>query len=248
MKRITIDDVISNSKNLSKADVTQIKKAYEFSKKSHRGQKRKTGESFLIHPLYTAYYVADLGLGKDTICAALLHDVIEDSDVNEKTLKKEFNETVAKLVSGVTKLRHTENKKITTSSVENLRRFFLVAAEDIRAVIIKLADRLHNAQTIKGLTPKRQKEYAKEIKYVFATLSDYLGIGFFKRQFDNIAFEILNPSDYKKINRYLEKHHKERKRYVRKVRDKTKKILDNNKTQADIQGREKGTYSIYQKL
>jgi len=248
MKRIGIDDVIKQSKNLNRADIGFIKKAYEFAKKKHKGQKRKTGEPYILHPLYAAYYVADLGLGKDTISAALLHDVIEDCDVTEKTLTKEFNGTVSKLVKGVTKLRHTEDRKITQGSVENLRRFFIVAAEDIRAVIIKLADRLHNAQTIRGLPPQRQKQYAREIKYVYSALSDYIGIRFFKRQFDDIAFEILNPEEFRKIRNYLKRHHKQRRKYVLRVSKKIEKFLAKNKIKAEVFGREKSINSIYKKL
>jgi GTP pyrophosphokinase len=248
MKRITIDDILKNAKNLRREDLKLIRKAYEFAKKAHRGQKRKTGEYFLIHPLYTAYYVADLGLGRDSICAALLHDVIEDCNISKSKIRKEFNSTIAKLVKGVTNLRHTEDKKITKSSVENLRKFFIVAAEDIRAVIIKLADRLHNAQTIEGLSPERQKTYAEEIKYVFSTLSDYLGIGFFKRQFDDIAFKILQPDEYERIRKYIDKNHRKRHKYVKKVTEKIKKILAKEKVKAEVYGREKSINSFYRKI
>jgi guanosine-3',5'-bis(diphosphate) 3'-pyrophosphohydrolase len=248
MKKITIDNVLKKDKNLNPGDKNFVKKAYEYAKKAHRGQKRKTGESYIVHPLYAAYYVADLGLGKDTVAAALLHDVLEDCGVTSAELKKEFNPTVAKLVKGVSDLRHTEDKKITKSSVENLRRFFIVAAKDIRAVIIKLADRLHNAYTIKGLSEERQKTYAKEIKLVFSALSDYLGLGFFKRQFDDIAFQILNPDEYKRIEKYLDKQHSKRRSYVNKTKKKIKKILDKDKIKAKVIGREKSVYSIYKKI
>ncbi|MBN2015783.1 bifunctional (p)ppGpp synthetase/guanosine-3',5'-bis(diphosphate) 3'-pyrophosphohydrolase [Candidatus Dojkabacteria bacterium] len=248
MKKITIDDVIKNSKNLSRDDVSFIKKAYEFAKKCHRGQKRKTGEAYIVHPLYAAYFISELGLGRDTIAAALLHDVMEDCNVPQKKIKKEFNATVGRLVNGVTNLRHTEDKKITKSSVENLRRFFIVAAKDVRAVIIKLADRLHNAQTIEGLSPQRQKSYAKEIKYVFSTLSDYLRLGFFKRQFDDAAFRILNPEEYKRIERYLDRTHRRRRDYIKKIIEKITKILEENKVKSEVIGREKSIYAIYQKI
>lgn len=248
MKRITFDDVIKKSHNLNKNDLKLIRKAYEFAKKAHKGQKRKTGEPYIIHPLYTAYYVSDLGLGRDTISAAFLHDVIEDCNISEYKIKKEFNPTIAKLVRGVTNLRHAGDKKITKSSVENLRRFFIVAAKDIRAVIIKLADRLHNSLTIEGLSPERQKTYAKEVKYVYSALSDYLGIGFFKRQFDDIAFRTLNPSEYAKIENYIKKHHKKRKLYIDKVTKKIRKLLAKNKVKAEVLGRDKTIYAIYKKI
>lgn len=248
MKEITIDDVIKRSRGLSRTELGLVKKAFEFANRAHKGQKRKTGEAYMFHPLYTAYYIAGLGLGRDTICAALLHDVIEDCDVSESTLKKEFTPTITKLVQGVTNLRHTGDKRLTRSSVENLRRFFIVAARDIRAVIIKLADRLHNAQTIHGLSKERQQTYAQEIKYIYATLSDYLGIQFFKRQFDDIAFKILKPDEYNKIEGYLERQHRKRKRYVDKIVGKIKKLLAKNKVRAEIYGREKSIYSIFKKL
>lgn len=248
MKRITIEDVLKKSGKLRKRDVAFIRKAFKFARKQHKGQKRKTGENFLIHPLYTAYYIADLGLGKDSIAAAFLHDVIEDCNVSESELKREFNPTVVKLVRGVTKLRRTEKTKITKSSVDNLRRFLIVAATDIRVLIIKLADRFHNAQTIEGLSEERQKTYAQEIKYIFSALSDYLGIYYFKRQFDDIAFRILNPIEYKRINNYLQKNHKKRRSYVNKITKKIKKILAQQKIRNEVYGREKSIYSIHKKL
>lgn len=248
MKKIKFDDVIENSRNLSKSDISFVKKAYEFAKKAHKGQKRKTGEPYLIHPLYTAYFIAGLGLGKDTIAAAFLHDVIEDCEVTEKKVKEEFNPTVAKLVKGVTSLRHTEKQKISEDTVENLRRFFIVAARDIRAVAIKLADRLHNAKTIYGLSEERQITYAQEIKYVYSTLAEYLGIGYFARQFNDISFKILKPTEYKKINKYLKKHHKKRKKYIKKIIKKIEKLLKENKIDAKVQGREKSIYSFHKKI
>lgn len=248
MKKVYYSDVVNKAKYLSTEDIKFVKKAYNFAVLRHKGQKRKTGEDFIIHPTYTAYYIADLGLGRDAISASFLHDVIEDCGVTKKELREMFNPTVATLVSSVTKLRHTADQKITSTSVENLRRFFLVAAKDIRAVIIKLADRLHNAQTIEGLPKKRQKEYAKEIKYVFSTLSMYLGLGFFKRQFDEVSFKILKPTEYKKIQKYFTKHHKKRGNYVRRVEIKLNDLLKENHIKAEVSGRDKPLYSFYNKL
>jgi len=248
MKRITIEDVLKNASSLSKADKNFIRRTYTFARKAHRGQKRKSGEPYIVHPLYTAYYIADLGLGKNSICAALLHDVIEDCGVTEKQLKKNFNPTVAKLVVGVSKLRHTGRQIITESSLENLRRFLLVAAEDIRVLIIKLADRLHNAKTIHGLSPQRRKTYAKEIQYIYSALSEYLGVIFFKRQFDDVAFRILQPVEYKRIESYLDRHHKKRYTYVGKVRNKIQKLVKEHKVKAEVEGREKSIFGIYKKV
>ncbi len=248
MKTIKIEDILKKSRNLNRSDKNLIKKAYDFAKDKHKYQKRKTGEPYITHPLATAYYIADIGLGRDAICAALLHDVIEDCGVTAKEIKENFNQTIANLVEGVTTLRHTGKKKFTKDSVENLRRFFIVVAKDIRAVAIKLADRLHNAKTIHGLSPERQKTYAKEIKYVYSTLANYIGIGYFARQFDDIAFKILNPSEYKKIEDYLKTHHKQRKKYIEKIISKTEQILSKNKLKATVQGREKSIYSFYKKI
>jgi guanosine-3',5'-bis(diphosphate) 3'-pyrophosphohydrolase len=248
MKEITLDDVVKKGNNLSRNDIKAIKKAYNFALKVHKGQKRKTGEPYIQHLLYTAYYIADLGIGKDALCAALLHDVLEDTNISETVLKKEFNNTIFKLVSSVTKLKSRKEQEINLSNVENLRKFFIVAARDIRAVIIKLADRLHNTQTIEGLSKERQKTYAKEIKYIFSTLADYLGIGYFKRQFDDLSFKTLNPQEYKTIEEYLSKHHRKRHNYVERVMHNLKKFLSINKVKAKVEGREKSIYSIYKKL
>lgn len=248
MKELTINTITKKASYLKPAEVNFVKQAFEFAKIAHKGQKRKTGEDYIYHPLHVAYYIASLGLGKDTIAAALLHDVLEDSDVTEREISKTFNPVVLKLVKGVTKLRHTADKKLTDDSVENLRRFLLVASEDIRVLIIKLADRLHNALTIQGLSPERQKTYAEEIKLVYSSLSEYLGIYYFKRRFDDIAFKILNPTEFEKIENFLNKHHRQRHTYIEKIVKIINEKLKKNKVKGEVSGRNKSVFSLYKKV
>jgi len=245
---ITISHVLKKAKFITKNDADEIKRAYNFAYKAHKGQKRNTGEDYIIHPLHVAYYLADIGFGKTTIISSLLHDVLEDCQVTEKTIEKEFGSGILKIVKGVTKLRHTSNQAYSDSTVENLRRFLIVASDDIRVLIIKLADRLHNAYTIKGLPLSRQKSYADEIKLVYSTLSEYLGIQYFKREFDDIAFRILQPEEYSKINNYLINHFRRRKKYINKVKEKIITLLRKQKIKAEVFGREKSLYSIYSKI
>lgn len=248
-KRPTIEDIIEKAVHLDEEQKEFVKKSYRFAKKSHKGQKRKTGEAYIYHPIHVAYYIAHLGLDHYTIAAALLHDTIEDCGVQKADIKNRFGKTVLKLVNGVTNLRHTsEKQKLTDDTIENLRRFLLVAAKDIRVLLIKLSDRLHNAQTIEGLPKKRQKSYAREIKLIYSALADYLGIYYFKKEFDNIAFEILNPEEFNEINNYLKKNHKKRAKYLEEVKKIIKDLLSKNNLSVNISGRDKSIYSIHKKL
>ena len=176
------------------ADVTQIEKAYNLAKKAHGDQKRKSGEPYIIHPLWVAIILADLEMDKETIIAALLHDVVEDTRIGEDYIKEEFGEEVALLVDGVTKLgRVAYSADKLELQTENLRKMFLAMAKDIRVIIIKLADRLHNMRTLQFMTPAKQQEKARETMDIYAPIAGRLGISKIKTELDDLSLKYLKP-------------------------------------------------------
>ena len=173
-------------------DVSMIEKAYQLAKEAHGDQCRKSGEPYIIHPLWVSIILADLEMDKETITAGLLHDVVEDTRYTEEEIKKEFGEEVALLVDGVTKLgRLSYSSDKLELQAENLRKMFLAMAKDIRVIIIKLADRLHNMRTLQYMTPAKQKEKARETMDIYAPIAQRLGISKIKTELDDLALKIF---------------------------------------------------------
>ena len=171
-------------------DVSMIEEAYQMAKKAHGGQCRKSGEPYIVHPLWVAIILADLEMDKETIVAAILHDVVEDTEITEKEISSIFGEEVALLVDGVTKLgRLSYSSDKLEVQAENLRKMFLAMAKDIRVIIIKLADRLHNMRTLQFMTPEKQKEKAKEKMDIYAPIAQRLGISKIKTELDDLALK-----------------------------------------------------------
>ena len=180
-KEMTIQDVINKMKsNKRKVDTKLIMKAYNFAKLEHGQQQRMSGEPYIVHPVQVAYILADIGLDNSTICAALLHDVLEDTDITYENLKDEFGKEIAEMVDGVTKLSRLNYQSIEEAQVENYRKMFLAMGKDIRVIMIKLADRLHNMRTLKYLPRDRQIANAKETMELYAPLANRLRNIFFK--------------------------------------------------------------------
>ena len=178
-------------------DISMIEKAYKVADSAHQGQKRKSGEPYIIHPLCVAIILADLELDKETIVAALLHDVVEDTVMTLDELKKEFGDEVALLVDGVTKLTQLSwSKDKTEIQAENLRKMFLAMAKDIRVILIKLADRLHNMRTLQYQSPAKQKEKARETMDIYSPIANRLGISKIKIELDDLALKYLEPDVY----------------------------------------------------
>ena len=177
----TIENIIEKmKKNNRRTDIKLITKAYEFSKSNHGDQLRMSGEPYIVHPVQVAYILADLGLDDSTICAALLHDVVEDTDVTNEDLVREFGEEIASMVDGVTKLSKLNYESVEEAQVENYRKMFLAMGKDIRVIMIKLADRLHNMRTLKYLKRDRQLANAKETMDLYAPLANRLRNLFFE--------------------------------------------------------------------
>ena len=180
-KEITIEDVISKKKEKTKrVDTKLIMRAYNYALGHHGDQCRRSGEPYIIHPLNVAYILADIGLDDSTICAALLHDVVEDTDVTDADLRKEFGDEIAEMVAGVTKLGEMQFETVEEKQVEDYRKMFLAMGKDIRVILIKLADRLHNMRTLKYLKRDRQIANAKETMELYAPLANRLRSLFYK--------------------------------------------------------------------
>lgn len=231
------------------ADVTQIEKAYNLAKKAHGDQKRKSGEPYIIHPLWVAIILADLEMDKETIIAALLHDVVEDTQIGEDYIKEEFGEEVALLVDGVTKLgRVAYSADKLELQAENLRKMFLAMAKDIRVIIIKLADRLHNMRTLQFMTPAKQKEKAKETMDIYAPIAQRLGISKIKTELDDLALKYSQPEVFYDLVNQINARKTEREEFVEQIVDEVSTHMKNAGIRAEVNGRVKHFFSIYKKM
>jgi len=240
-----IDKLKSNN---TQYNVDNILKAYNFAYEAHRGQLRNSGEEYIHHPIEVAYILAELEMDESTIIAALLHDVAEDTNKTLANIKNEFGEEVANLVDGVTKLGKIPYKNKMEAQVENLRKMFLAMAKDIRVVLIKLADRLHNMRTLTYQSEKKQKEIAQETLEIYAPLANRLGIFRIKWELEDLAFRYLNPQEYYDLVERIAFKRKEREEQIRSVIEQLSAKLKEAGIKADIAGRPKHFYSIYKKM
>jgi len=248
-KEITIEDIISKQKeNYPNANIQLITKAYEYAKKNHGEQCRKSGEPYMIHPVNVAYILATLELDDETLCAALLHDVVEDTPVTHEDLIKEFGEPIAEMVAGVTKLGTLRYTTAEEQQVENYRKMFLAMGKDIRVILIKLADRLHNMRTLKYLSRDRQIANASETQDLYAPLANRLGIYSLKWELEDLSFKYLHPDEFHDIIAGLDKKREERLRFLEKIQQDLSEEIKDQGIKADVTGRAKHIYSIYRKM
>ncbi len=246
----TIKEIIDLARqNNPKTDTEIIELAFEFAKKAHKNQKRKTGEPYINHPLATAKTLAEMKTDTNVIVAGLLHDVPEDTDYTLEDVEKNFGKEVAELVKGITKLSIIKYRGV-ERYIESLRKLFLAMANDIRVILIKFADRLNNLQTLYALPDRKQKRIAQETMEIYVPIAGLLGIWHLKWQLEDLCFKYLQPKEFKKMKqKYLVEEKMERDQYI----DKVKKILE-NKLNDDglknfqITGRFKHLYGIYQKM
>lgn len=279
---ISIENVINMAKSRNRGiDVALLRKAHAFALKAHQGQKRKSGEGYIQHPLHTAYTLAKMGMTSETIVAGLLHDVPEDTKYDLESVKNNFGEEIAFLVSGVTKISNvrlseerarsswekdksedvknaaeeeTSKEKQSEASkeliyMENLRRMVLAMAADIRIILIKLADRLHNMQTLDVLPPNKQYRIAKETMEIYAPIANRLGIGGVKGILEDLSFSYILPKKYREIEKMTRGQYREKEKAVAKAMEDIREVLisEGEKT-IDIHGRAKHLYSLYLKL
>ncbi len=225
-----------------------IKKAYELAAKMHDGQLRKSGEPYIIHPVEVAKILASLGMDEQTIIAGLLHDVVEDTEYTEEQLKEDFGEEVTLLVDGVTKLGNLVFETKEDAQAENLRKMFLAMSKDIRVLIIKLADRLHNMRTINYMSPAKIAEKSKETLEIYAPLANRLGMFAIKFELEDIALKQLHPDFYKELSRQINQRKEQREEYINKIIQELSKALDTLNIHYEVKGRSKHFYSIYRKM
>ena len=248
-KKITIYDVITKKKEITrKVDTKLIMKAFKLADEKHKEQKRGSGEPYIIHPLNVAYILANIGLDDSTIAAALLHDIVEDTNVTQKDLEVMFGTEIAEMVAGVTKLSTIQFATLEEKQVENYRRMFLAMGKDIRVILIKLADRLHNMRTLKYLSRDRQLANAKETLELYAPLANRLGLYSIKAELEDLGFKYMYPDKYHEIVESINKKKDERLKFIEKIMDDIRVQLKKQRIDAEVTGRAKHLYSIYRKM
>lgn len=234
-------------------DSERVKKAVSFATKAHEGQFRKSGEPYITHPLAVKKILEEWGMDEDTIIAGILHDTIEDTDVTLNDIKKEFGDSVAFLVDGVTKLSTARRgmRDIDTylpETKDNFLRLMIALGDDIRVLIIKLADRLHNLRTLNALPPDKQKKFAKESLEIFAPLADRLNMGLLRVEMADLSFKYVDPRRYDELKELIEKYNKSAAKSLKRIEEEFSAALNKEKINFEISGRVKSIYSLHKKL
>ncbi len=246
---ITLDMLLSRIRQYyAGGDLNPVIKAYEYAEKMHEGQLRKSGEPYITHPVNVAYILAELELDIQSICAALLHDVVEDTDCDHDCLIREFGETITLLVEGVTKLTKIPYTSKEEQQIENLRKMFFAMAKDVRVIVIKLADRLHNMRTLKYQPEEKQREIARETLEVYAPLSHRLGMSKIKWELEDLSLRYIDPIGYYEIVDKIAQKRDERELYIKDIIQILQEKLESLSIKSHVEGRAKHFYSIYRKM
>ncbi|MBQ4366137.1 MAG: bifunctional (p)ppGpp synthetase/guanosine-3',5'-bis(diphosphate) 3'-pyrophosphohydrolase, partial [Clostridia bacterium] len=230
------------------AEITRITQAYVFARNAHEGQLRRSGEPYIIHPVAVAQILAEMGMDGDSICAALLHDVVEDTPVTDQQVKASFGESVEQLVDGVTKIGQIPfSASQEEQQSENIRKMFLAMARDIRVIIIKLADRVHNMRTLSYMPEEKRRFKAKETLEIYAPIAHRLGIRAFKEELEDLAIRYLDPVAYEEISRTLESQVESRQAFLDSIQKEIAERVRQDVPNAHLSGRIKSVHGIYRK-
>jgi GTP pyrophosphokinase len=247
---IRIEDIVEKvASNHPQADLDLLRRAYLFSAREHKGQKRASGESYLVHPLEVADILADMKLDEVSVATGLLHDVVEDTLVDLDTINEYFGPEIAHLVDGLTKIAQISNVSREEQQAENVRKMLLAMVDDVRVVLVKLADRLHNMRTLHYLNPEQRKRIAEETMDIFAPIAHRLGMGKLRGELEDLAFRHLHPDDYRELSEQLEKRRAETEVFLRGVTSRIEeKMKEAEVPFVSVDGRVKRLYSIWKKL
>lgn len=248
MENVTYSSLEKKILTYAPFDIPKLRRAFEYAKNYHKDQKRASGEPYIIHPLNIAYILANMRADMDTICAAILHDVVEDTESTLEDIEKKFNKTIRDLVDGVTKMTKLDLSSKKELSALNIRRIIVSLARDPRIIIIKLVDRLHNMRTLEYKSPKKQQKKALETLEIYVPLAYYIGASKIKDELENIAFRYLKPSLYGDINKQREELKRETKDILEATKKQIDALLKKNNIKAKFEIRYKDNYSIYKKL
>lgn len=246
---IRIEDIVEKvQRNHSQADTDLLRRAYLFSAREHKGQKRASGESYLVHPLEVANILAEMRLDEVAVATGLLHDVVEDTLVDLATIREYFGEEITHLVDGLTKIAQISNVSREEQQAENVRKMVLAMVDDVRVVLVKLADRLHNMRTLHYLPTEKRKRIAQETMDIFAPIAHRLGMGKIRGELEDLAFQHLHPEDYRALLAQLEKRRPENEKFLTEVTARIEDKMREADVPVRVEGRVKRLYSIWKKL
>ena len=248
MNTLTIDDLINVIKKYNPEEVEIIKKAYYYAEELHKGQKRQSGEDYITHPLNVAYILASMHADRDTVCAGLLHDTLEDTHITKEDISHDFNPVIASLVDGVTKISKLNFSTKQEQNLANTRKIITGITSDVRIIIIKLADRLHNMRTLEYKTEFKQKENSLETIDIFAPLAYYIGAYRIKSELEDLSFRYLKPDIYMNLLEKNKRLEEENKNILLEMKYKIETILKDNNISNEIKVRTKNIYGIYKRL
>ena len=248
MNNLTLEDLLTKIREYCADEEDVVRKAYEYAESLHSGQFRQSGEPYIIHPLNVSYILAEMHADVDTICAGLLHDTLEDTDVKKEDIAHDFNQNVANLVDGVTKISKMNFSTKQDQNYANTRKIITGITEDVRIIIIKLADRLHNMRTLQYKVQFKQKENSLETMEIFVPLAYYIGAYRIKSELEDLSLQYLMPDNYKRIAEQKEKIEEDNKTCLQEMLLKIKELLENKEVPNEIKVRTKNIYGIYKKI
>src|ERR687889_2654636 len=247
---IRIEEIVEKvARNHPQADLDLLRRAYFFSARAHKGQTRASGEPYLVHPLEVANILADMRLDEVSVATGLLHDVVEDTLAEPETIREYFGEDVSHLVEGLTKIAQISSQSKEVQQAENVRKMLLAMVDDVRVVLVKLADRLHNMRTLHYLKPEKRQRIAQETMDIFAPIAHRLGMGRLRSELEDLSFKHLHPEEYKELSAQLERRSREHEAFLKSVTERIEeKMREIDVPYVSVEGRVKRLYSIWKKL